>query len=79
MNKSTINEIAIRVIDRAYVSPMAEPSWPKLTIAIVVGFGAAFVFALVMPFVFEFWTDSLRAWEVEQILEKTVTGEIFRA
>jgi uncharacterized protein involved in exopolysaccharide biosynthesis len=79
LNKSTINEIAIRSIDRAYISPTAQPSWPKLTIAIIVGFGAALVFALVMPFVFEFWTDSLRAWEVEQILEKTVTGEIFRA
>jgi uncharacterized protein involved in exopolysaccharide biosynthesis len=78
LNRSAVNEIAIRVIDRGYVPPSAEPSWPSLKIAIVVGFLASLAFAFAIPFLLEFWTDSVRAWQVERVLEKPVIGEVFR-
>lgn len=78
LNHSAVNETSIRVIDRGYVPASAEPSWPSLKIAVVVGFMVSLSFALVVPFVLEFWTDSVRAWQVKRILEKPVLGELFR-
>jgi uncharacterized protein involved in exopolysaccharide biosynthesis len=78
LNHSATNEIEIRVIDRGYVPASAEPSWPSLKIAVVVGFMASLAFALAIPFVLEFWTDSVRAGQVERILDKPVVGELFR-
>lgn len=79
LNKMAINEIAMRVIDAGYVPPTADPSWPQMDLVIVMGLVCAVFFALVIPFVFEYWSDEIRATEVEELLGKPVSGEVFRA
>lgn len=78
LEQAAINEIAIRVIDPGYVPPGAEPRWPRLDVAAAVGFIFSLIFALMLPFVLEFWSDSPRASEVGELLEKPVIGEVFR-
>ena len=78
LEQSAINEIAIRVIDPGYVPPGAKPRWPSLDVAAGVGVVFSLIFAFILPFVLEFWSDSLRATDVEKLLDKPVIGEVFR-
>lgn len=79
LNKSAISDVDMRVIDPGFVPESADPSWPSWKIVIPVGFLVALLTALVFPFVIEYWGDSVRAWEVEEVLGKPIAGEIPRA
>ncbi len=70
-------EYELQVIDRAQIQPGADADWPDWTINIIVAVVVALVLALGLPFLLEFWDDTLRnAREVEDRIEVPVLASI---
>ena len=73
--ESSISEYSIRVLDRAYLSPSADTSWPKWILSIIAAllFGAIFGFGSI--FTIEFFNDSVRSTkEIDMLLEAPCLG-----
>ncbi len=70
-------EYDLQVIDRALITPGADPDWPDWTINTIVAVVLAIALALGLPFLLEFWDDTLRnAREVEDRIEVPVLASI---
>ena len=70
-------EYDLQIIDRAQIQPGADPDWPDWTINTIVAIVVALALALGLPFLLEFWDDTLRnAREVEDRIELPVLASI---
>jgi len=70
-------EYDLQIIDRAQIQPGADPDWPDWTINTIVALVVSLALALGLPFLLEFWDDTLRnAREVEDRIELPVLASI---
>ncbi|MFH1314208.1 MAG: Wzz/FepE/Etk N-terminal domain-containing protein [Candidatus Eisenbacteria bacterium] len=75
-NMST-DDNKLRVIERAHVSPLRNPDWPKSMIHFVVSLFFGAVIGIGYALFVEYWNDSFRRrQEIEQVLGVPVIGEI---
>ena len=73
--ESVISEYAVRILDRAYLSPSADTSWPKWILSILASilFGAIFGFGAI--FTLEFFNYSIKsARDTDKLLNAPCLG-----
>jgi uncharacterized protein involved in exopolysaccharide biosynthesis len=73
----SIDDNKLRVIERAHVSPLRNPDWPKSMIHFVVSVFFGAVIGIGYALFIEYWNDCFRRrQEIEQVLGVPVIGEI---
>lgn len=77
VKESNLNEVSLRIIDKAYVSPLRKPEWPKWVLTIVAGIILALGFSFSYPFFLEYWNDTIaRRRDIEDLIGVPVLGTI---
>ncbi|MBE9531533.1 MAG: hypothetical protein IME98_01870 [Proteobacteria bacterium] len=73
--RSVISEYGVRVLDRAYLSPSAESTWPKWMLSILAAMLFSFIFGFGSIFTLEFFNDSIKsAKDVDTLLDAPCIG-----
>jgi uncharacterized protein involved in exopolysaccharide biosynthesis len=77
LSNMSIDDNKLRVIERAHVSPLRNPDWPKSMIHFVVSLFFGVVIGIGYALFIEYWNDCFRRrQEIEQVLGVPVIGEI---
>ncbi len=77
LSQSSVGEISLKVIDKAYISPNQDKDWPSWAINMLIGLFLSFVLSLGSAFFVEYWRDPLRGrYKVERSTGVSVLGAI---
>ena len=74
---ANFNEASLKILDRAYVSQLRNPEWPKWLLTIFVGIIMASGISIGYPFFLEYWNGTItRRREIEDLIGVPVIGSL---
>lgn len=77
VKESNLNEVSLKIIDRAYVSPLRDPDWPKIFLMTLAGIMLASGIALGYPFFLEYWSSTIvRKRDIDDLVGVPLLGTL---